>query len=179
MTNTKDEAGDESLEESIFKTLSNQRRRDILRVIGEKKEMTFTEIKNQVEIEDSPTLSYHLNALGQLLSQKEGKYRLSELGNDTYNLMCKIATYSTTASVLSSLRKVLPAVVIVNSFLWAGALLTVFTFEGRPHLITIATIAVLWFISDTVLYTISQRVKTKKPNIRRILFASLLPDYRS
>jgi hypothetical protein len=43
----------ESLEESIFKTLSNQKRRDILRFIGEHKQATFTEIKKAVEIEDS------------------------------------------------------------------------------------------------------------------------------
>jgi len=35
----------ESLEKSIFKTLGNQKRRDILRFVGEKKQVTFTEIK--------------------------------------------------------------------------------------------------------------------------------------
>lgn len=154
----KEEAESESLEESIFKTLSHQKRRDILRVIGEKREMTFTEIKNQVGIEDSPTLSYHLNALGQLIAQKEGKYRLSELGNDTYNLMCKIATYSVSASILSSLRKELPAVIIANAILWAAALFAVLAFEGRPHFITTATFAALWFISNIILYTITQRI---------------------
>jgi DNA-binding transcriptional ArsR family regulator len=161
-TMTKDnryQAENESLEESIFKTLSNQKRRDILRVIGEKRQVTFTEIKNQVGIEDTPTLSYHLNALGQLLGQKEGKYRLSELGSDTYNLMCKIATYSESASIISSLRSELPAVIIANAILWAAALFAVSSFEGRPHFLTTASFAALWFISNITLYAITQRVR--------------------
>jgi len=34
-------ADNESLEESIFKTLSNQKRRDILRYIGERRQFTL------------------------------------------------------------------------------------------------------------------------------------------
>ena len=154
-----DEAENESLEESTFKTLSNQKRRDILRVVGERKQVTFTEIKNQAQIEDTPTLSYHLNALNQLLQQKEGKYELSELGNDTYNLLLKITTYSTSATTLDYLRKQLLAIIVANAVLWATALLAITTFEGRPHFITIATFAGLWFISNIALYTITQRAK--------------------
>ncbi len=43
-------AEDESFEESIFKTLSHQKRLDILRFIGERREATFTEIKNSFGI---------------------------------------------------------------------------------------------------------------------------------
>jgi DNA-binding transcriptional ArsR family regulator len=83
----------ESIEEAVFKTLSHQRRRDILRVIGEKREATFTEIKNAIGTEDSPSLSYHLNSLDYLIIQQKGKYRLSELGQDTYNLICKATKF--------------------------------------------------------------------------------------
>jgi DNA-binding transcriptional ArsR family regulator len=68
-----DKVENKSLEESIFKTLSHQKRRDILRIIGERGEATFTEIKNSVRIEDSPTLSYHLKELGHLVFLKKGK----------------------------------------------------------------------------------------------------------
>lgn len=150
---------DESAEESIFKTLSSQKRRDILRIVGDRGELTFTEIKNSAGIEDSPTLSYHLNALSQLLVQKDGKYRLSELGRDTYNLMCKISTYSASTSILGSLRTMLPAVIVANAILWAAALLAVLVFEGRPHFITVSSFAVLWFISNIILYTLSRAVR--------------------
>ena len=102
---TTDRMETESLEESIFKTLSHQKRRDILRFIGERKEATFTEIKNFVGIEDSPSLSYHLNALGRLVVQTAGKYRLSELGNDAYKFMCKTTSNALSTSIISSLRK--------------------------------------------------------------------------
>ncbi len=67
-----------SLEEFIFKTLSHKKLRDILRVIGEKEKASFTEIKNSVGTEDSPSLSYHLNALDGLIVQQEGHYKLSD-----------------------------------------------------------------------------------------------------
>ena len=81
------DAKNESLEESIFKTLSNQKRRDILRFIGEHKQVTFTEIKKAVEIEDSSSVSYHLKSLQNLISQQNEKYSLSELGQEAYNLI--------------------------------------------------------------------------------------------
>ncbi len=163
MTNEgKAEKENMSSEESIFKSLSNQKRRDILRVVGERQEVSFTEIKNQVSIEDSPTLSYHLNALERLLEQKEGRYRLSDLGRDTFNLMNKINAYSMSTSILNSFRRQLSAMIIANAILWAAALLAVSTFEGRPQFITIATFATLWFISNTILYSMTQRIRKQK-----------------
>lgn len=105
------------LEESIFKTLSHQKRRDILRIIGERKKVGFTEIKKSVEIEDSPSLSYHLNALDGLVVHREGKYRLSELGYAAYNLICKASTYAVSTTFLNSLRKSLAAAIVANAVL--------------------------------------------------------------
>jgi len=122
-------AADENLEESIFKTLSHQKRRDILRFIGERREATFTEIKNSVKMEDSPSLSYHLNALNGLIVQKEGKYSLSELGQDAYNLICKTTTYTMSNSIISLLRKEISAVIVANAILWAAAIFSVLQFE--------------------------------------------------
>ncbi|MEM2910965.1 MAG: hypothetical protein QXM52_06170 [Candidatus Bathyarchaeia archaeon] len=148
-----------NIEELIFKTLDHQKRRDILRFIGEKEQATFTEIKNSVGVDDSPSLYYHLNLLTPLVIQKEGKYELSELGHDVYNLLCKITTYSVYASTVSSLRKGLPAAIISNALLWAAAILAVSMFEGRLHQMTISILAVLWFISNIILYSFMKKVK--------------------
>lgn len=156
---TQDKAVDDSLEESIFKTLSHQKRRDILRVIGESKEVTFTEIKKSIGPEDSSSLSYHLNALDHLIMQKEGKYRLSELGQDAYSLMCKTTTYAASKSTISFLRREIPAVIIANAILWATAIFSVSQFEGRLHQITIFSFAALWFISNIILYSVSAKVR--------------------
>ncbi len=151
----------ESVEEAIFKTLSHQKRRDILRVVGEKKGAKFTEIKNAVN-EDSPSLSYHLNALDRLVVQKEGKYSLSELGQDVYNLICKTTTYAMSNAAVSRIRKELPAVIVANAILWAVALFLTIQFEGKLHQATILSFATLWFISNIILYSISVGIN-KKP----------------
>ncbi len=68
----------ESLEESIFKTLSNQKRRDILRFIGEKKQVSFTETKKAVEIEDSYRRQFEI--------MYPGREIFSRLGEENYQL---------------------------------------------------------------------------------------------
>lgn len=82
-----------NLERDVFKALENQKRRDILRLIGEKKGISFTEVLNTSKIPDSPTLSYHLRELAPFIGQKEGKYELTPIGKDAYNLLLKTATY--------------------------------------------------------------------------------------
>jgi DNA-binding transcriptional ArsR family regulator len=149
----------ESAEESLFKTLSHQIRRDIIRVIGEEKEVTFSEIKKIVGITESPLLAYHLNALSFLLVQENGKYRLSDLGKETYNLLSK-TTVSTTSTVLvRSLRKELPFVIVANAIFWASGLCAVTFFEGRPHQLTLFSFTVLWFFSTLLFYTMSKRIQ--------------------
>lgn len=75
-------------EDEIFRSLSHQVRRDIVKYLGEEP-LTFTEIKNYLELIDSPTLSYHLKSLQPMLMQKENKYELSEIGNAAFNLLSK------------------------------------------------------------------------------------------
>jgi len=125
--------------------------------VGENREATFTEIKNAVQIEDPPSLSYHLNALGPLTVQKQVKYRLSELGRDTYNLMCKITAYSASTSINNSLKKALPTVIIANAILWATAILLASVFE-RSLQTTIFSLAILWITSNSILYLLSKRM---------------------
>lgn len=82
-----------NLEQDVFKALENQKRRDILRLIGEKKGISFTEVLNASKIPDSPTLSYHLRELAPFIEQKEGKYQLTSMGKDVYSLLLKTASY--------------------------------------------------------------------------------------
>lgn len=77
-------------EEAIFKSLSHEIRRDIIRYIGIKKDSTFTGIKNNIMTIDSPTLSYHLKSLNPLIIQKGSTYNLSEIGKASFRLLEKI-----------------------------------------------------------------------------------------
>jgi len=155
------ESPNESLEESIFKTLSHQTRRDILRVIGEQKQASFTQIKNSVKVEDSASLSYHLNTLQPLITQKDGKYTLSELGQDAYALINKTTVYTESTSTLNSVRNKIPLIIVVNAVLWALALLLTTYFEGGPVIYSIIIFVALWYVSHLILNSLLRKLKGK------------------
>jgi predicted transcriptional regulator len=82
-----------NIECEIFKALEHQLRRDIIRLVGEKKNPTFTDIMQAAKITDSPTLSYHLRTLALFIEQQNGNYQLTPIGQDAYSLLLKTATY--------------------------------------------------------------------------------------
>jgi DNA-binding transcriptional ArsR family regulator len=151
------EAENESLEESIFKTLSNQKRRDILRFIGENKQATFTQIKKAAEIEDSSSVSYHLTTMQTLVTQQNEKYGLTDLGQEAYNLIVKTNAYTTTSTVVNYLRKQLSLLIIANAILWAAAILATTEFEGRVTQMTSFAFIALWSTSNILIYTILRK----------------------
>jgi DNA-binding transcriptional ArsR family regulator len=153
------ESPNESLEESIFKTLSHQTRRDILRFIGEQKQASFTEIKNSVKVEDSAQLSYHLNTLQPLITQKSGGYALTELGQDAYALINKTTVCAESNSTLNFLRSKIPWVIVANAALWALAVLLTSIFEGGLAIDATISFAGLWFASNIVLYMLLRRLE--------------------
>jgi hypothetical protein len=156
------EAQNESLEESIFKTLSSQKRRDILRFIGENKQATFTQVKKAVEIDDSSSVSYHLNSLQTLITQKDEKYDLTDLGQEAYNLIVKTNAYTSTNTVVTYLRRQLSLLIIANAILWATAIFTTTEFEGRVSQMTSFAYIALWSTSNILIYTILRKTSTEK-----------------
>ncbi len=74
---------------SIFNALKHPIRRRILRII-ENKPTTYTEIQNQLNI-DNGLLNYHLENMRSLLTKTEnGKYTLSEFGGGATRLLKKV-----------------------------------------------------------------------------------------
>lgn len=159
MTDEKDEVRD--LEEDVFKTLSHQKRRDIIRFIGETKGASFTEIKKTIDIEESASLSYHLSALKPLLLHDEDIYKLSELGKDTYSLLTKLITYSASAAIIGVIKKQLGATVIANSLLWASTLAFLIIVEGPLEFLTLYIFVSLFSVSNIILYSIIQHTKPR------------------
>ena len=107
-----------SLEEEVFKALDHQKRRDVLRYVGEKKGGAFTEILNATGMPDSPTLSYHLRSLSPFMEQREGRYVLTPIGKTAYSLLLKTADYKTMA--LLHRRKT--GAIVGNIVLWISAM---------------------------------------------------------
>ena len=123
-----------SLEEEVFKALDHQKRRDILRYVGERKGATFTEILNASKIPDSPTLSYHLRNLAPFLEVKDGKYELNRIGKAAYALLLKTATYSK----IALLYKKKSGAIIGHIALWISAIAAGLVLKVDPVMTTIA-----------------------------------------
>lgn len=114
----KDKPEFETLEQEVFKALDHQIRRDILRYIGEKKNISFTEIMNARGIPDSPTLSYHLKSLASFIEQQKGRYHLTPIGKDAYNLLLRTAAYHK----LALFQKNKYEATLGNAILWGAAI---------------------------------------------------------
>ena len=123
-----------SLEEEVFKTLNHQRRRDILRFIGEGKKPTFTEIMNTTKFTDSPTLSYHLRNLAPFLESKDGRYELNPIGKAAYTLLLRTATYDR----MALLHKKKVGVIFGHIALWISAIAAGLVMQVDPFMTTIA-----------------------------------------
>jgi len=77
-----------SKEDEIFKLLTHQIRRNIIKVLGER-DLTFSQIQTELGSIDSPTLSYHLKSMKEFVVQKESKYSFSEIGRAALLLLTK------------------------------------------------------------------------------------------
>jgi DNA-binding transcriptional ArsR family regulator len=77
-------------EGEIFKSLSHEIRRKIIKVLGHKTELSFSELNNAIGSVDTPTLSYHLKSLKYLVDQKNTQYRLTDIGQAAFLLMERI-----------------------------------------------------------------------------------------
>ncbi len=77
--------------DAIFAALKHPVRRQILLLLEQKGEVSFTDIQNALGINDTGLLSYHLKELALLVEQSErGKYRLSEEGQTSMVLFRKV-----------------------------------------------------------------------------------------
>jgi DNA-binding transcriptional ArsR family regulator len=77
--------------DEIFAALKHPVRREILLYLDKKGEASFTDIQQEVGIDDTGRMSYHLKELSPLVEQsKRGKYCLSEVGQAGVVLFRKV-----------------------------------------------------------------------------------------
>jgi DNA-binding HxlR family transcriptional regulator len=81
--------GEEDPYSQIFSSLKHPTRRLILRSLSKGQPRRFSELQVEVGV-DSPTLSYHLEALRGLVEREGDLYRLTELGSASHNLMHRV-----------------------------------------------------------------------------------------
>jgi uncharacterized RDD family membrane protein YckC len=86
----------------ILLILSHQIRRDILLILLEKKELSFSELMNVLEI-DTGRMSFHLRNLKLFLDQTpRGKYKLNRFGQKALRLLKDIEALSIDVDFLES-----------------------------------------------------------------------------
>jgi hypothetical protein len=137
------------LEEEVFKTLDNQKRRDILRYIGEKNGASFTDILKSTGVPDSPSLSYHMRALSPFMKQENSKYSLSPIGKDAYDLLLKTTSYNK----LELLRRRKYEVTLGNTVLWISAI-AANVYLGADAFLYSLTLPILAAVSLSVTYAL-------------------------
>jgi DNA-binding transcriptional ArsR family regulator len=77
--------------DAIFAALKHPIRRQILLLLEQKGEVSFTDIQSAVGINDTGLMSYHLKELAPLVERSvRGKYRLSEIGQTSILLFRKV-----------------------------------------------------------------------------------------
>jgi hypothetical protein len=77
-------------EETIFKSLTHQVRRHVIKLFKERQALAFSDIQKGLEPIDSPNLAYHLKNMQALVTQLEGKYSLTPIGIAALNLLSKV-----------------------------------------------------------------------------------------
>ena len=137
----------QDLEQQVFEALENQKRRDILRIVGENKGIAYTKILNASKILDSPTLSYHLKSLAPFIEPKEGKYRLTAIGKDAYTLLLKTHAYDK----LALMQKNKVGVILGNTVLWLGAIAAA-AYLGADAFLSFAILPILAAMSVVITY---------------------------
>ncbi len=144
----KDEAQEpKTLEQEVFKAIDHQVRRDILRCVGERKNSTFTEIMKASKAPDSPTLSYHLKNLSPFIMQHNGKYELTPIGKDAYNLLLKTSAYNKLAFFEKSKHEA----TLGNALLWCAAIASALYMDANT-LLTTVILPILAAVSISMTY---------------------------
>jgi DNA-binding transcriptional ArsR family regulator len=73
----------------IFSILRHPTRRLILRSLAQASKKRFSRLQSELNV-DSPTLSYHLEALHELVEKKDEFYSASDLGKAALNMMQRV-----------------------------------------------------------------------------------------
>jgi uncharacterized RDD family membrane protein YckC/DNA-binding transcriptional ArsR family regulator len=83
----------------ILSVLSHRIRREILLILREKGETSFTDIMNTLKI-DTGKLSFHIRTLQPFIEQSEtGKYRLSRAGEDAVRVIRDVESWAEVADI--------------------------------------------------------------------------------
>jgi DNA-binding transcriptional ArsR family regulator len=111
--------------DEIFAALKHPVRRQVLLLLEDRGELSFTEIQSALGLNDTGLISYHLKELATLVEQsRRGKYSLSEVGRASLTLFRKVEMEKdkTSKTVHRELEKLLGEAVFLF-FIFGGTLM--------------------------------------------------------
>jgi uncharacterized RDD family membrane protein YckC/DNA-binding HxlR family transcriptional regulator len=89
----------------VLNVLSHPIRRDVMNLLSEKGECSFTDLLNALEV-DTGKLSFHLRSLQAFVEQNSaGKYKLSSVGERAVEVIRDIKSWAGGADLVSKLRQ--------------------------------------------------------------------------
>ena len=92
-------AADEDSVSKILSVIAHPLRREILTVVSEKNECTFTDLLNALQI-DTGKLSFHLRTLSAFLEQTPtGKYKLNRTGESAMRVVKDVESWAEVADI--------------------------------------------------------------------------------
>lgn len=74
-------------EDILFTALAHEARRRVVKALGDKGRLTFTEMMAAAGIDETGTFGFHLKKMEPLLEKEGAWYRLSELGRLAYRIL--------------------------------------------------------------------------------------------
>jgi len=83
----------------ILSVLSHPIRRDILLILSDKEECSFTDLMNALQV-DTGKLSFHIRSLAAFLEQTQtGRYKLNRVGENAIRLIADLESWAEDAAV--------------------------------------------------------------------------------
>ena len=111
---------DDEVYSTIFSALRHGVRRRILRMLSEG-HMSFTSLYETLGVSSSH-LTYHLDALGELVSKNDAKYKLSVFGRAAYDMMNNVENPPSSFDLIRghSLYKVVSSLLLISLVVVSG-----------------------------------------------------------
>ena len=131
---------DEDSVSKILSVLSHPLRREILQLLSEKTECTFTDILNALEI-DTGKLSFHLRTLSPFVEQTpSGKYKLNKTGENAVRAIRDVESWADGADIQRKATELLLASFASRAYAFLidlGLIVAITGIFAAPELFTI------------------------------------------
>jgi len=132
--------------QKVFSSLKHPIRHKIVELLSQNNELSFTQLMRELEIDDKGKLSFHLRKMKELIEQdnKTKKYRLSNIGRSSYNIISGIKEKS------SEIYKIFYGMAKRDALRWSDHTMTCFLMGAvfNPMHIFVISLGILFTVQS-------------------------------